>query len=111
VSRHRESIDAVSEVADRVGASAEWGDNTSVELDAIEPNRLRKLVKYAINIHMTDDAREELQRFEADTASGSWSWPGANDLRAFSASYWRCILSVTLNQQFNCTRQANGDQP
>ena len=66
MSRHRESIDAVSEVADRVGASAEWGDNTSVELDAIEPNRLRKLVKDAINIHMTDDAREELQRFEAD---------------------------------------------
>jgi hypothetical protein len=46
--------------------SAGWGDNPSVELDAIEPNRLRKLVKDAINIHMTDDAREELQRFEAD---------------------------------------------
>jgi hypothetical protein len=66
VSRHRESIDAVSEVADRVGASAECGDNPSVELDAIEPNRLRKLIKDAINIYMTDDAGEELQRFEAD---------------------------------------------
>jgi hypothetical protein len=86
VSRHRESIDAVSEVADRVGAPAEWGDNPSVELDAIEPNRLRKLVKDAINIHMTDDARKSYSGSKRTTASGSWRWPEANDLRAFSAS-------------------------
>jgi hypothetical protein len=45
--------------------AAAWGDDPSVELDAIEPKRLRQLVKDAINLHMTDAKRTKLRKNEA----------------------------------------------
>ena len=41
-----------------------WGDVPSVELDAISPKRLRKLVEDAINEHMTADHRDGLRESE-----------------------------------------------
>jgi hypothetical protein len=46
--------------------SAGWeGGDRSVELDAVEPKRLRKLVKDAIDKHMDDDERTRLRKNEA----------------------------------------------
>jgi hypothetical protein len=42
--------------------AGKWGNQPSVELDAIEPAKLRKLVENAINKHMTADERDELQQ-------------------------------------------------
>jgi hypothetical protein len=42
------------------------GDDMSVELDAVEPKKLRKLVKDAIDKHMDDDDRARIRTDEAD---------------------------------------------
>jgi hypothetical protein len=44
--------------------AAAWGDEPSVELDAIEPKRLRKIVQDAINKHLTEDELVELRSNE-----------------------------------------------
>jgi hypothetical protein len=43
---------------------AAYGDRDSVELDAIEPNRLRKLVEDAINRHMSKKLYDKLMKAE-----------------------------------------------
>ena len=45
--------------------AAAWGDKRSVELDAIEPNRLRTLVRNAIERHMSAAERNRLREGEA----------------------------------------------
>jgi hypothetical protein len=45
---------------------AAFDDGRAVELDAIEPNKLRKLVEDAINKHMTADERDELLENDED---------------------------------------------
>jgi hypothetical protein len=44
--------------------AAAWGDEPSVELDAVEPKKLRKLVKDAIDAHMDDDERARIRAEE-----------------------------------------------
>jgi hypothetical protein len=42
----------------------EWGDKPMVELDSIEPKRLRQLVRACIAEHMPDDRYQELMAEE-----------------------------------------------
>ena len=44
--------------------TAGWEGGLSYELDAVEPNKLRKLVKDAIDKHMNDDERARLRASE-----------------------------------------------
>ena len=44
--------------------AAAFGNRRSVELDAIEPNRLRKLVEDAINRHMSKKLYDKLMNAE-----------------------------------------------
>ena len=45
-------------------AAAAYGDRDSVELDAIDPRRLRKLVEDAINRHMSKKLYAKLMKAE-----------------------------------------------